>query len=129
MDGRAEPAIQDDPRVSIVQSLTPRQQLACCLRLLAAEGYNENFAGHITWQDGAAERMWCNPAGLWWDEVTASDICLVDFDGKVVEGRWPVTEAIFIHTELHRRRPDARVVVHGHPYYADSARARFRPSR
>jgi ribulose-5-phosphate 4-epimerase/fuculose-1-phosphate aldolase len=99
-------------------SLTPQQELACCLRLLAAEGYNENFAGHITWQLPGQEAMWCNPAGLWWNEVTASDMCLVDLNGDVLEGRWPVTEAIFIHTELHRRRPDARVVVHGHPYYA-----------
>src|SRR4029453_5672714 len=32
-------------------------------------------------------------------------------------GRWDVTPAIHIHTELHRRRRDARVVVHNHPYY------------
>jgi len=99
-------------------ALSPQQELACCLRLLAAEGYNENFAGHITWQPPGSQAMWCNPAGLWWHEVTASDICLVDLSGTVTEGRWPVTEAIFIHTELHRRRPDARVIVHGHPYYA-----------
>jgi ribulose-5-phosphate 4-epimerase/fuculose-1-phosphate aldolase len=28
-----------------------------------------------------------------------------------------VTPAVHIHTELHRVRPDARVVVHNHPYY------------
>lgn len=98
--------------------LSPQQELACCLRLLAAEGYNENFAGHITWQTPGGTAMWCNPAGLWWHEVTASDMCLVELDGTVSKGRWPVTEAIFIHTELHRRRHDARVIVHGHPYYA-----------
>ena len=32
-------------------------------------------------------------------------------------GRWDVTPAIHIHTELHRQRPDARVVIHNHPYY------------
>jgi len=108
--------VSEPPPLDI--KLSPQQELACCLRLLAAEGYNENFAGHITWQPPGSEAMWCNPAGLWWHEVTASDICLVDLGGTVTEGRWPVTEAIFIHTELHRRRPDARVIVHGHPYYA-----------
>ena len=34
-----------------------------------------------------------------------------------VAGRWDVTPAIHIHTELHRRRPDARVVIHNHPYW------------
>lgn len=111
-----DPKNQDAPPLSL--TLSPQQELACCLRLLAAEGYSENFAGHITWQMPGKDAMWCNPAGLWWNEVTASDICLVGLGGEVIEGRWPVTEAIFIHTELHRRRPDARVVVHGHPYYA-----------
>jgi ribulose-5-phosphate 4-epimerase/fuculose-1-phosphate aldolase len=35
----------------------------------------------------------------------------------VIGGRWDVTPAIHIHTELHRLRPDARVVIHNHPYY------------
>lgn len=111
-----DPKTQEVPPLDL--KLSPQQELACCLRLLAAEGYNENFAGHITWQPPGQSAMWCNPAGLWWNEVTASDVCLVGLNGQVEEGRWPVTEAIFIHTELHRRRPDARVVVHGHPYYA-----------
>lgn len=111
-----DPKTQDVPPLDL--KLTPQQELACCLRLLSAEGYNENFAGHITWQPPGQSAMWCNPAGLWWNEVTASDVCLVDLSGQVVESRWPVTEAIFIHTELHRRRPHARVIVHGHPYYA-----------
>jgi len=102
----------------LVETLTQPQALACALRLLAVEGYNENFAGHITWQPAGQTAMWCNPTGLWWPEVRASDMCLVDLDGKVLHGTRSVTEAIFIHTEIHRRRPDARVLVHGHPYYA-----------
>jgi ribulose-5-phosphate 4-epimerase/fuculose-1-phosphate aldolase len=61
--------------------------------------------------------MWVNPWGLWWDEVKASDVCAVGFDGSVLEGKWDVTPAIHIHTELHKRRHDARIVVHNHPYY------------
>jgi ribulose-5-phosphate 4-epimerase/fuculose-1-phosphate aldolase len=29
-----------------------------------------------------------------------------------------VTPAVFLHTELHRSRADARIVVHNHPYFA-----------
>jgi ribulose-5-phosphate 4-epimerase/fuculose-1-phosphate aldolase len=61
--------------------------------------------------------MLVNPWGLWWEEVTASDVIRVDADGHVIEGEWDVTPAIHIHTELHRNRRDARVVVHNHPYY------------
>jgi ribulose-5-phosphate 4-epimerase/fuculose-1-phosphate aldolase len=62
--------------------------------------------------------MWCNPWGLWWEEVRASDVLRLDAEGAVVEGRFDVTPAVFLHTELHRVRADAKVVVHNHPYYA-----------
>jgi ribulose-5-phosphate 4-epimerase/fuculose-1-phosphate aldolase len=62
--------------------------------------------------------MWVNPWGIWWDEVRASDVIRLDADGSVVEGEWDVTPAVFLHTELHRVRADAAVVVHNHPYYA-----------
>jgi len=100
-------------------ALDDRQKLACLHRVLAGVGFNENMAGHVTMAVGdGSDAMWASPWGLWWDEVRASDLCLVDGDGHVVDGRWPVSPAIFLHTELHRARPDARVVVHNHPYHA-----------
>ncbi|WP_300681906.1 class II aldolase/adducin family protein [Nocardioides sp.] len=97
--------------------LTDEQTLALSFRVLAHEGFSENMAGHITWQRPGQTEMLVNPWGLWWDEVSASDMCVVDEDARVVSGHWDVTPAIHIHTELHRRRADARVVVHNHPYY------------
>jgi ribulose-5-phosphate 4-epimerase/fuculose-1-phosphate aldolase len=98
--------------------LDVRQELACALRILARGGFGENIAGHITvvTDDGAS--LWINPWGLWWEEVSASDVCRVNLLGDVLEGRWDVTPAAPIHTELHRARADARVVIHNHPYHA-----------
>jgi len=98
--------------------LTGTQALAAAFRILAGEDFRENMAGHITVRDDTSGNLWVNPWGLWWDEVTASDICVVSPEADVLEGRWDVTPAIHIHTELHRRRHDARVVVHNHPYHS-----------
>ncbi len=97
--------------------LSDEQALAVAFRHLAGIGFAENMAGHITWQRDGRTDMFVNPWGLWWQEITASDICVVDGDARVVRGRWDVTPAIHIHTELHRVRDDARVVIHNHPYY------------
>lgn len=107
------------PRVTppVGVELTGQQELACAFRILARGGFSENIAGHITWAADGDGSMWVNPWGLWWEEIRTSDLCRVDADGIVLEGRWDVTPAIHIHTELHRRRPDARVVVHNHPYH------------
>lgn len=101
----------------IGRELTDEQRLAITFRWLAMEGFAENLAGHITWQREGTDTMLVNPWGLWWREIAASDICEIDEDGNVVAGRWDVTPAIHIHTELHRVRPDARVVIHNHPYH------------
>lgn len=97
--------------------LTNEQALACAFRILANDGFSENMAGHITWQLPGETNMLVNPWGLWWSELKGSDICVVDQDAQVVSGKWDVTPAIHIHTELHRARADARVVIHNHPYY------------
>lgn len=107
------------PRVTppIGVELSNEQKLACAFRTLANDGFSENLAGHITWADRTDGSLLINPWGLWWEEVKGSDVCRVDADGAVIEGKWDVTPAYHIHTELHRRRPDARVVIHNHPYY------------
>ncbi|WP_167104565.1 class II aldolase/adducin family protein [Mycobacterium sp. DL592] len=103
------------PRIGV--DLSDEQKMAIAFRHLAGIGFAENMAGHITWQPDGRTDMYVNPWGLWWAELTASDICVVDEDARVVRGRWDVTPAIHIHTEIHRIRPDARVVIHNHPYY------------
>jgi ribulose-5-phosphate 4-epimerase/fuculose-1-phosphate aldolase len=112
-------AAEWSPRVMppIGVTLTGKQKLACAFRILAREGFTENIAGHITMRDEATDHLWVNPWGLWWEEVTTSDLCRVDPSGAVTEGKWDVTPAVHIHTELHRRRPDIAVAIHNHPYH------------
>jgi ribulose-5-phosphate 4-epimerase/fuculose-1-phosphate aldolase len=101
----------------IGRELSVAQELACALRILAIEGWQENLSGHITvaLDDGTIA---ANPWGMWWSEVRTSDIVRVDIDGNLVGGDYDVTPAVFLHTELHRARADARIVVHNHPYHA-----------
>jgi ribulose-5-phosphate 4-epimerase/fuculose-1-phosphate aldolase len=101
--------------------LTAAQELAIALRHLDDVGWCENLTGHITVQQH--DHFLVNPWGLWWAEVRASDLLTIDADGGVLAGGLDVTPAVHIHTELHRRRPDAAVVVHNHPPYASALAA------
>jgi hypothetical protein len=79
--GSADAPVRDggtatwSPRITppIGVDLTDRQALACAFRILGHSGFSENIAGHITMvkDDGA---MWVNPWGLWWEEISASDL-------------------------------------------------------
>jgi len=101
--------------------LTAAQALAIALRHLDDVGWCENMTGHITLQLG--DDFLVNPWGLWWGEVSARDVLTIDADGAVIVGEWDVTPAVHLHTELHRKRSDARVVVHNHPPYASALAA------
>lgn len=75
------------------------------------------MAGHVTVADPTGD-LWASPWGMWWDEVRAADVVRVGAEGDVLEGQWDVSPAIFLHTGIHRQRPDSRVIVHNHPYHA-----------
>ncbi len=119
VDPDAPPLRRWEPRAMppVGITLDADQELAAAFRILAGEHFSEHISGHITVAEPNGN-LRVNPWGLWWDEVTASDICEVSPAGDVVRGKWDVTPAIHIHTELHRRRADARVVIHNHPYHA-----------
>ena len=98
-------------------TLTPRQELVILARTLWREGYDDHLAGHITYRqpDGT---LLCNPWYLLWEELRPEDVLVIDLDGNVLAGHWPVPLGIPLHLELHRSRHDVVVAVHSHPRYA-----------
>lgn len=97
--------------------LSVEQKLACAFRILADAGWTQNLAGHITQVVDDDGSMLVNRWGVWWDEIRATDIVRVDPSGRPVDPAHQVTPAIHIHTELHRVRPDAPVLIHNHPFF------------
>ncbi|GGT89275.1 class II aldolase/adducin family protein [Streptomyces lateritius] len=96
-----------------------KQRLAGALRLFARFGYEEGVSGHVTARDpGFADCFWVNPFGAPFAELTASDLLLVDGDGRVVHGGHHVNQAAFtVHAQVHRARPDVVAVAHTHSTY------------
>jgi ribulose-5-phosphate 4-epimerase/fuculose-1-phosphate aldolase len=94
-----------------------RVQLAACYRLLARGRLTDLTATHASARIPGVERQFLlNPFGLLFEEVTASSLVKVDFEGAVLdETPWGVNPAGFaIHGAIHRARPDAGAIVHTH---------------
>jgi ribulose-5-phosphate 4-epimerase/fuculose-1-phosphate aldolase len=96
-----------------------KEQLAAGFRLFGAFGFSEGVAGHITVRDPEnPELFWVNPFGMSFNQITASDLILIDYEGTVVSGSRPVNRAAFvIHSEVHRARPDVLAAAHSHSLY------------
>jgi ribulose-5-phosphate 4-epimerase/fuculose-1-phosphate aldolase len=96
------------------QRLHRKQRLAATFRLFGRFGFNEGVAGHVTARDPEhPDLFWVNPFGLSFDLIRTSD--LVDHNGEVVEGDWPVNRAAFaIHSQIHLARPEVVAAAHTH---------------
>ena len=102
-----------------------RVDLAAALRLAARFDLNEGICNHFSY--APPERPGCflvNPFGLHWSQIRASDLLLVDNDGRVLEGDGELeTTAFCIHSRIHMRHTRATCVLHTHMPYATSLAA------
>lgn len=101
------------------ERLHRKRVLAAAYRLFARFGFDEGVAGHITARDPERKDcFWVNPFGKYFGAIKASDLCLVDHDGNIVEGTGPINRAAFaIHSRVHAARPDVIAAAHSHSPY------------
>ena len=105
-----------------------RLELAACYRIFDMLGWTEMIFNHITLRLPGPERHFLiNPYGLWYREVTASNLVKIDIDGKTIGASdWPVNPAGFvIHSAIHA--PRRRALHHAHAH--DGRVGDCRPAR
>ncbi len=93
-----------------------KQRLAAAFRLFGRFGFGEGTAGHITARDPERpDHFWVNPLGMSFRQIRVKDLLLVNHNGEIVEGTWPLNEAAFvIHSQIHAARPDVISAAHAH---------------
>lgn len=94
-----------------------RQELAACYRLIAHFRMTDLIFTHISVRiPGPEHHFLINPYGLWFDEITASNLVKIDLQGEAVEpSPYKVNPAGFvIHSAIHGARSDAQCVLHTH---------------
>src|ERR1044071_5913741 len=105
-------------RVSPAEWAT-RVDLAACYRLVHHYGMDDLVYNHISARvPGEEGHFLINAYGMTYDEITASSLVKIDFDGNVVEDSgtgYGINHAGFvIHSAVHRGRPDVACVIHTH---------------
>ncbi|MET0283465.1 MAG: class II aldolase/adducin family protein [Polyangiales bacterium] len=93
-----------------------RVELAALYRLTALYGWDDFLATHISARvPGPDKHFLLNPLGLWFEEVTASNLVKIDLDGKIIDGDHEINYAGFvIHSAIHAAREDAHFIAHFH---------------
>jgi ribulose-5-phosphate 4-epimerase/fuculose-1-phosphate aldolase len=108
-------AVPADPECSEAEWAV-RVDLAAAYRLAALYGWDDGLATHFSARVPGEETFLINPYGLFFAEVTASNLVKIDLDGNVLAPtRWEVNRAGFvIHGAIHEALADAMCVMHLH---------------
>ena len=85
---------------------------------LARHGLVTLTWGNVSGIDRAGGRVAIKPSGVDYQAMSASDMVVVDLDGKVVEGELRPSSDTPTHLELYRAFPSIGGVVHTHSLYA-----------
>jgi ribulose-5-phosphate 4-epimerase/fuculose-1-phosphate aldolase len=106
-----------------------KQRLAIAFRLFGHFGFDEGVAGHITARDPELlDHFWVNPLGMSFKQIRVKDLLLVNHDGEVVHGDWPLNAAAFaIHSQVHAARPDVVAAAHSHSVHGKAWSTLRRP--
>lgn len=99
-----------------------RVDLAAAHRMAVLQGFNEGIFNHLTATiPGKPGSFLVNPFGLYWSEVTASNLIEVSFDGKVLHGDGEIERSAFcIHAPIHKLAAHAGCVLHTHMPYCSA---------
>lgn len=74
--------------------------------------------GNVSSIDRERKRVVIKPSGVAYEEMSADDMVVVDFDGVVIEGRYRPSSDTATHLALYKRYPELGGVVHTHSTHA-----------
>jgi len=108
-------AVVIDRPVSEVERVL-RVELAAAFRIGQHLRWNLDTLNHITLRIPDTDRFLMNPRDLAWEEITASSLVTVDFEGKILShcGVEIARAGYNFHSGILQARPDLNCVMHTH---------------
>ena len=94
------------------------EEIAWACRILAMVGYEDLTLGHVSARGSDDSTIYIKRKGVALGEVTPADVLGVELGTDASNGGKGMHLETVLHTEVYKRRPDVRSVVHGHPPYA-----------
>ncbi len=106
---------------------TPGAEIVTGCHVLGAGDHGDPVWGHVSRRDPDGRGIWLKAGPRGFDEVSADDVVLIDFDGRRLAGSATVPREYPLHTEVLRARVDIDSVVHCHPPYGIALAASGQP--
>ena len=95
-----------------------RESVVEYCRRLATHHLTKGTGGNISVCDREKKLMAISPSGMDYFQTEPEDVVVLDFEGRIVEGRRVPSSEVDMHRILYAERTDIGAVVHTHSTYA-----------
>lgn len=95
-----------------------RRDLAAAFRAAVRFGMHEGVCNHFSLAVDENRTFLLNPHGVHFSRLRASNLALIDVEGRSLDNTQSIHTAFYIHARIHLANPNARCVLHAHPPYA-----------
>lgn len=100
----------------MIRHSTQRQQVADTALSLLETGLVVNTSGNASVR--VDDDIIITPSTREYDSLQAEDICVIDLDGKMTDGRYLPSSETPLHLAIYNSRPDIHAIVHTHSVHA-----------
>lgn len=90
-----------------------KEQVVATALKAQRSGLCKHKSGNVSVRDPETGYVCVTPSGVDREELTPEMVCVLDPDGKVLEGMKPSSESL-MHLACYRERPDVNAIVHTH---------------
>jgi ribulose-5-phosphate 4-epimerase/fuculose-1-phosphate aldolase len=95
-----------------------RAQVLETAQRMVSDGLAHGAQGNVSALDRESGYLAITPSAIPYDEMRTDDVCVIDVNGKLIEGSWKPTSETPMHTLFYRERSDIGAVVHSHAPYS-----------
>ncbi len=104
----------------MIDSLLFKQQVVETSQALAAHGFLSGTGGNLSVRVPGMDAFAITPSNFDYMQMTAQDVCVLDFEGNQLEGTRPPSIESGLHAAVYAERADAGCVIHTHQVYASA---------
>ena len=75
-------------------------------------------SGNVSGRDPETGYVVIKPSGIRYEQLTPESMCVVDLEGKLIDGKYKPSSDTFAHVYVYRHRTDVNGIVHTHSTFA-----------
>lgn len=83
-----------------------------------ASGIQTGTGGNLSVRIPGSELMLVKPSGLTFGQCSEDNLCITDFDGNLIEGKFKPTQESTLHGSLYKEYAQIGGIVHTHSIYS-----------